>query len=1033
MAANEILRFVVSRPAQIGLDKSRTLTTTKTFPDRPSALVTQVRAAADRTEGKKILRTWLDDPAHRPNPGDSAVMLTLVAHQLFSTTPRPAGDVGFKKFDDAATALGLATWRDAASVARVKTLREQLADRLLAQVLLGSPESQHAPETIRLFRAVELVLALALAGPAGLPRATVDRIMRTRPLLPDMTHREARRDVAPGGSRRIDDVTSRITDHKKERADLRQAIRELNDLTSRAEREDDEKSALLPEPKPKGFFGGPAVESRPPVRRWANEVSGATIAVIQLVVGNPQNQTLAGVIEEMEKRDQQMSKGFGAHHLTAGGPRLGLGPGTFGAGRFFFGASLVAPTGLDAAPTVPQGVGELGAPRRGDLVIVRQELARYQLGEIAHVENVLQGESHERSFARNQTSETVLSSSRDTATTEERDTQSTERFELSGAMKEAVSDHLQLEAGVSVSASYGPTVSVEANSQFGYDHAQEQSKEAASSFAREMSSSAKSKVETRVTEQRMSRTMTEVRELTRHTIDNSGGAGHVRGLYRWVDKVYTMQVVNYGIRDLYELYVPEPAAFVHHLNGNAVSNPIDEPEPVPPMVPDEGTGLLRPLTADDINEENYDDLVAQTGARDVAAPPVSSQLVSAVVQCSVDGDKPISSVNSELMIPDGYRSTALKFNGAGHKANADNFFWFVEISGRNLTGRNSDGGHVHRGDELEFAGRVGKVPFAVVSDGYDQLVVTLWVRCQRTATTLRTWQLNTYAAIMQGHQLQKAAYEERRAAATAERSAQIAGRAGAANLELIRNELKRAVITMMTAQRFERFDSMRPAADLDGYPEIALADARAEGRYVAFIEQAFEWENMTYVLYPYFWGRKADWSFTSQIADVDDRFAKFLRAGFARVQLPVRPGSEALVSFTFDPNNWSGDVWTQPDPPGFERQGTMTIEDEMQSQTGGIDHVQGPGRISIAANDTLITGVGTAFSEDDVDRELRVDRITYRVAEFIDPTSVRLEAPGPVVAVASALYSLGPKLVGLPWELTVPTTLVYLQADAALP
>jgi hypothetical protein len=49
-----------------------------------------------------------------------------------------------------------------------------------------------------------------------------------------------------------------------------------------------------------------------------------------------------------------------------------------------------------------------------------------------------------------------------------------------------------------------------------------------------------------------------------------------------------------------------------------------------------------------------------------------------------------------------------------------------------------------------------------------------------------------------------------------------------------------------------------------------------------------------------------------------------------------------------------------------------------------------------------------AFSEEDVDRELQVDLVTYRVSEFMDSQHVKLEAPGPTQDIVDALYTLGP-------------------------
>ena len=59
--------------------------------------------------------------------------------------------------------------------------------------------------------------------------------------------------------------------------------------------------------------------------------------------------------------------------------------------------------------------------------------------------------------------------------------------------------------------------------------------------------------------------------------------------------------------------------------------------------------------------------------------------------------------------------------------------------------------------------------------------------------------------------------------------------------------------------------------------------------YVRFFEQAFEWEEITWVTYPYFWGRKCNWQKIYQLQHVDPIFLAFLQAGFARVVVPVRP------------------------------------------------------------------------------------------------------------------------------------------------
>ncbi len=62
---------------------------------------------------------------------------------------------------------------------------------------------------------------------------------------------------------------------------------------------------------------------------------------------------------------------------------------------------------------------------------------------------------------------------------------------------------------------------------------------------------------------------------------------------------------------------------------------------------------------------------------------------------------------------------------------------------------------------------------------------------------------------------------------------------------------------------------------------------------VKFINEAIEWENVLYFLYPYFWDVPLSWDFIRQIRHPDAIRQAFLRAGSARVVLTVRKGWES--------------------------------------------------------------------------------------------------------------------------------------------
>src|SRR5690606_12063853 len=51
--------------------------------------------------------------------------------------------------------------------------------------------------------------------------------------------------------------------------------------------------------------------------------------------------------------------------------------------------------------------------------------------------------------------------------------------------------------------------------------------------------------------------------------------------------------------------------------------------------------------------------------------------------------------------------------------------------------------------------------------------------------------------------------------------------------------------------------------------------------FVKFMDQAFEWENISYHFYPYYWGNKYDWKKMYNTAEGDPLFNSFLQSGMA--------------------------------------------------------------------------------------------------------------------------------------------------------
>ena len=208
--------------------------------------------------------------------------------------------------------------------------------------------------------------------------------------------------------------------------------------------------------------------------------------------------------------------------------------------------------------------------------------------------------------------------------------------------------------------------------------------------------------------------------------------------------------------------------------------------------------------------------------------------------------------------------------------------------------------------------------------------IALEVWCTLTDAGEQKWQMDTYEAITRAYYELKANYEDQIAAAAIQAGIAIRGQNPLKNRETEREELKKAVITLLTGNRFEEMG----AIDTGGtslYPEIDFDKTRTWKNFIQFFEQSIEWTNMTYRFYPYFWGRKSKWLETLQSDDPDPLFSIFLKAGTARVVVPVRKSfTEAMTLYLA-----TGAIWDDSgQAPQVNDPLYVSIIQEIQEQDG---------------------------------------------------------------------------------------------------
>jgi len=597
--------------------------------------------------------------------------------------------------------------------------------------------------------------------------------------------------------------------------------------------------------------------------------------------------------------------------------------------------------------------GEIKPLGIGDLKVVKQTLVSYQLGEVAHIECVLRGESKERKYRVLDRTEQTLDVTQETTEDTTKDTQTTERFELQKESENTIQQQMSVQAGVTVSGSYG-MVTFGAHGDFAYGTSTQDSEKSASNFAREVVDHSVSNIQKSVRQEQITKQLHEVEEIDTHGLDNTNQPDNLTGVYRWVDKYYTAQVYNYGKRMMFEFIIPEPAAFYGYAQTH---------QPQPTLVPP--PALPEALTHKDITGDNYQSYIRDYQIQGCVPPPAETKVVSTTLSsdAKIDDGTPLSKSSKDLVVPDGYVCDSLSASLSYIHASYPQF---------KLSVGTDDLYYAHHttvnGTDSKIDATVGApgysfdsiIPVAIDIYDVNSYFVTVIANCSRKPETFETWQIQTFEKIMAAYQAMKATYDQQVAAQQTQQGVAIHGKDPLTNRQIEKTELKKGSIKLlMDTWLFGSFGAMKQSGDQP--PDFDIFQAVQEGKTVQFFEQAFEWENITYLFYPYFWARTNQWIAKLNTYDEDPLFTQFLQAGSARVVVPVKPGYNDAVMYFLENN---GAIWNGGEPPRLNDPMYISLADELRDLTDDLE---------------------------------------------------------------------GATAEGDPWQVILPTTLVYLQKDATLP
>jgi hypothetical protein len=175
----------------------------------------------------------------------------------------------------------------------------------------------------------------------------------------------------------------------------------------------------------------------------------------------------------------------------------------------------------------------------GDLIVARESLVGYDAREIAHIENILPGETKLREHRRLSKTEEVTEIETITEKESEKDSQTTDRYELQAESQEAINRNFSISTGVNTSGRYGVT-KVDTSLDAAFSQSESQSRSSSINTGREIVTKAVERTFERVRRLRRLTITEEIRELNRHKLTNTAGTDTpkaISGMYLWVEKI----------------------------------------------------------------------------------------------------------------------------------------------------------------------------------------------------------------------------------------------------------------------------------------------------------------------------------------------------------------------------------------------------------------------------------------------------------------------------------------------------------------
>lgn len=572
---------------------------------------------------------------------------------------------------------------------------------------------------------------------------------------------------------------------------------------------------------------------------------------------------------------------------------------------------------------IPKGFGikQIGI---ADYKKVVSEVCCYNAGEVSHIENIMAKELRKKETQKIHKSEVTSISETNRETENLNDTATTERFEMQTEVAKIMQESQAFSANASVGYSgFGFSANVGAN--YATNSNKDESNRQAVNMAKDITQKAMERIVNKYRSEKTTKITDEFTEKNEHTFDNTKGENHISGVYRFINAIYKNQIYNYGKRLMYEFMIPQPSKLhtlglleskstIGNLNSALLNRPLDPRK----------NGLA---DASFLTETNYKTFASKYDA-EVKPFPERYKVIGKSFSGSKAFENETFNENIDLQIPVGYQTIHTKVNIYAHW-DTDNSQWHsfgVTVGNIKLFKEeyrasfeldlNTETSSVYSLDKFSE-----KIPVGFQSLNYLAFNVAVSIKTEISSSALEAWRVETFDSIIKGYNQQLANYNS-----TVSDQQSLESNPGF--YRQIENTVLRKNCISYLMDEAKMGQDYYSGSTLQDYKLTQNQEMDNYASLTKFMEQAFEWDILSYNFYPFYWGKRLDWTKLYQYECNDPLFRSFMQSGMARVIVTVKPGFEDAVIYYMT----TGKIWNGGRIPVLGNPLYLSIVDELKEQ-----------------------------------------------------------------------------------------------------